>query len=493
MGVKTMSNKHQKIFLPSAIIVAIVAFFVFSNARRYSREPRITFDIPFSRFSRADSLFYTKTNELAIEVKKVIEQNGLPADVFVEYKDPEESREHDATNIALGLYKLFDEYYTPEEFPENVGESDLSKFLKEYRENSDLGKLEAASPAGVWDVDRKTFDCINATLGRAALAKFEFKRQTIRKMLENRETHFSHVFVYPDSLKSLKNVRKVVSTEPSKYLSDYALLEEHVIAQALLEGNIEEATHALAYIFRIAHLASNLAAVRVRYDAAVVRLQAFEVMQRVVLAPQFKIDDMRYLREIISEQYIDWVPEFITWFGDRAGGMVLYHSLYAYELSDVLGNENFDFMISRWGEDKFRRGFKVYREADEAFYLQSMQKILDVCDRYFAERMDTLKQIREELSAKEDTHDNKGIPTEYFAATILLKDVERYMRFFAQDESALNRAMVATYSSLGQTNMDTIRDPLTGKPFQKQEEEGLIIIATEHLPRPFRVPNFTAQ
>ena len=85
---------------------------------------------------------------------------------------------------------------------------------------------------------------------------------------------------------------------------------------------------------------------------------------------------------------------------------------------------------------------------------------------------------------------NDRIAKEYIVANILLKDVERLMQIFAQDQSALDRAFVAVLRSLGQGTTDKFCDPFTGDPYVVQREEGLISVSVENLPRPFRVPIF---
>ena len=80
---------------------------------------------------------------------------------------------------------------------------------------------------------------------------------------------------------------------------------------------------------------------------------------------------------------------------------------------------------------------------------------------------------------------------EPFVAGIMLKDIERLMVIFAQDQSALDRALVAMLRSLGQSNTDRYRDPFTGEPYEVRKVQGLFSVSTAMLPRPFMVPIFT--
>jgi len=474
-----MSNKTRRIYLAAAIFALVVGYYVYASlnqgknpfsGQRGRNANIIKFDIPFERFAGAETIRRVRSTELAAEVQKVIEQNGLPADVFVD--DTliiTNGNNKPAPNIAVTLHDLFHEYYDPN------------------NPNDAMEKLWEASPVEVWDINEQTLGSVRETL-----VLLEPKRQTIRTMLEQ-DARFYYIFIYPESLKHGANTGVIVNTEASRYLSDYALLEEYAIAQALLKGNIDEAVSALAYIFRMAQLAAHIGNVGTRSDAALVRLRTFDVMQRVILDPHFDRARMVVLQKMLLEQYDHWTPEYVTWFGDRASGIAWYNRILMYGPEDALEEaalkelEKRSIAIDR----TFSRGFMKYHEADEAFYLRSMQKVLDVSGKPFEKRLDILDQIYGELFKKEDTYDDQGIAMESFAANILLKDIDRLMRIFAKDKSALNRALVLMDASLGQDRTDRYRDPFTGEPYEIRRVDGLLTITTPTLPRPFRVPSFT--
>ena len=477
-----MANKTLRLYLAAAIIMAVFGFYVISHWKgcnffsgiRGRNFNTSKFEVPFARFEGAETLRKARSEALVAEVQNVIDQNGLPADVFVDDVPMFEAAERrPPLNIAITLHDLFDEFYNPE------------------KPNDTLDKLWAASPNGEWKIDEQTLDSV-----RMELARLEPKRQNIRTVLAPSGTRFNYIFVYPDSLDPWADAAVKVNTEASRYLLDYALLEEYAIAQALLDGNIDEAVNALAYVFRIAFLASHLRNVGARSDAALTRLRAFEVMQQVVLDLKFGKAHMMFLREMLEEQRNTWIPEYGTWFGDRASGIVLYHRVMLYGMDDEGMEEVFEpaelnALDGRVSRLLFRQGFAKYHEADAAFYLRSMQKILDISKEPFVKRRDVLNQISTELFRVEGLRDDQGVAMEPFVATILLKDVERLMRLFAKDESALNRTLVLLDASLGRTNTDNYRDPFTDQPYEIHREDGFLRITTLELPT-FRVPSFVA-
>jgi hypothetical protein len=502
-------------YLAAAIFVGVLGYYVFSAMQRgnffsgvrkggmYSLS-KPDFGVPSQRFSGAEMLRNIKTEELIAEVRKVIGQDGLPADVFygLSSKVPDERL---LTQQEYDLEKMEQQKY-------NIAVTLNDEFqVYDTSESNDLHKLWEASPIGEWTVDEQKLESVRTTL-----TFMETKRQTIRKKLEDVDnTHFYYIFVRPESLKSSKSLKAMkssktselsshagtlVSTWASKYLADYALLEEYAIAQALLEGNMDTAIDALAYIFRIAQLASTLGNVGVRADAAMVRLRAFDVMQRVVLDPQFEKKHMSRLREMLMEQRENWTAEYFAWFGDRASGLMLYQRMIVDGPVNALTPEELEVWEKRGIYDSedantlqntFVRAFRKYHEADMVFYLQSMQKILEISNKPFVQRLDVLNQINRELLASQGTRDKNGIGMEYFAANLLLKDMDRMMRVFVQDQSALDRAYVAMLHSLGQRKTSSFSDPSTGEPYEVRKVNGLFSIATTNLPRPFQVPIFT--
>jgi len=485
-----MANKTLRTCLAGAIIVAVFGFYIISHWKgcnfsgiRGKNFNTSKFDEPFSRFEGAETLRKARSNDLVAEVQKVIDQNGLPADVFVDdTKKFEDAERLPPLNIAETLDRLFYEFYdpnTPSNSPAKLG----------------LEELWDASPDGEWDIDEQILERVRPTLNR-----FESKRQEVRNALEQRATRlrpaprFYYIFVYPDLLDPWTDAAVKINTEASRYLHDYALLEEYAIAQALLDGNVGDAANSLAYVFRITFLASHLRNVGTRSDAALTRLRAFEVMQRVMLDPKFGKEHMIFLRVILEEQRKNWIPEYGAWFGDRASGIILYHRVMLYgmdddEMENVFEPAELNALDARVTRPVFRQGFAKYHEADQAFYLRAMQRVLDTSKEPFVNRRDVLNQISSALFRMEDMRDDKGVAMEPFVANILLKDVERLMRLFARDESALNRTLALLDASLGGSNTDNYRDPFTGQPYEIHREDGFLSITVPELST-FRVPSF---
>ena len=483
-------QKIPRIYWAAAVIAVVVLFYVYSALS--SRSPHSQrFDIPFSRFVGAEQLRTARSKELIAEIEKLIAQNGLPADVFeglsttsLDSNDRAWLQEQHQNNIAIVLHEHFRPYY-----------ESASPDTPHIPLRDDLQKLWDASPIGAWDIDELKIANVRPILNR-----FDEKRYDIRRKLENPKTVFYYIFER-GTVRSNPTGRRaaspasvyrgtIVSTTPSKYLADYALLEEYAVALALLDGNIEEAIKALDYIFRIAYLASNLADVGARGDAVLVRLRAYDVLQRIILDSKLERRHLLDIRHMLTELYQHWVPENIAWFGDRAHGLMFYRRIIMYGPVDTLTQEGIDELERRGIRSSFSRHFRTNHEADTVFYLQSMQKILDISQEPLANRMDVLDTIYTNLLQKQDSYDSKGVLLEPVVAGILLKDVYPLMRLFAQDQSALNRSLVAVLHSLGQRNTGGYRNPFTNEPYEIHQDNGMLAVNVDELPRPFRVPVF---
>ena len=526
-SMKGMLSRIPRIYWAVAIFAAVVSLYIFSNIQRNKdgkgsvREraflrptqfkDREGNPIPMSRFAGAETLRSTQSKALIAEINNVIEQNGLPADVFDGLSVDVPGKEIGKKQTIAEKKKKQEEYNErqKEQQDSNIAVTLDREFHPFYLSTpNDLEKLWEASPDpedGPWGVDEQKLESV-----KTILAHFEPKRQTIRNKLNEEGTQFYYVFVRPESLgtNAVKNgfqrltssgtpdIRTRINTEASRYLSDYALLEEYAAAHALLAGDIWEALEALEHIFRIACLASTLSSVGVRADVAVVRLRAFDVMQRIVRDPKLERRHLLALREMLMEERKNWTPESVAWFGDRASGIMLYNNLSTYGLDDVLEPAELGWLEKRGKLEEqgktndFLKGYKKYHEEDKIFYLQSMQTILDFCNAPFTKRQNVLNQIKKELHAQEDTYDKKGVTTEPFIANIMLKDAVHLMRLFAKDQSALDRTIAVILRSLGQRNTDSYRDPFTDKPYDVKTVNGMLQVSATELP-PFAVPIFT--
>ncbi|MDR3182404.1 MAG: hypothetical protein LBT89_05685 [Planctomycetaceae bacterium] len=458
-----MLQKTYVRYIAAALLFAcIFLYYIVSTTHRNqtlyssSKDKTVLFGgerVKFSRFAGVETLRREKKQELVDEILKVLAQKGMPADIFTD-------NVFEAVNIAITLNNAFQD---------------------ENENRDDLKKLWDNSPLTGWDADKKKTDAVAEILQR-----YERKRMTVRGMLEQPKTVFYYLFI--------RDKWQVhIDTEASQYIADYALLEEYAVAKALLKGDIPAAIEAVAYVFRLAQLADDLKVVGVCCDAATTRMRFLEVLQRIILDPKMDKTHLTFLRGMLTEQLDNWKPEHLTWFGDRASGISLYHRIMLSGPNEALESFELDKLQQRGIYNTFPKTFLKNHALDEAFYLLSMQKLIDAGKERFYKRIDTINEVQNSMLKLQDT------PIEPVVACLMLDNVDKFMRIFAQDLSRMETAVLALQLAL-EANADKQQkliqsslDPFTGEPYQVQRQDGFIDVSAQNRRKPFRVKSMTVK
>ncbi|MCL2743596.1 MAG: hypothetical protein FWE67_07080 [Planctomycetaceae bacterium] len=368
--------------------------------------------VPSKVFTGLEAVRTVKDNELIFEIKRVIDDGGTPSEIFKKDVPPEH-------NAAVMLSQQFEVYQ------KNPGELESLRKFSPF-EN---GKVSAQSLSEVSDV----------------LSRIDPKRQKIRNMLNNPEVCFT--FEFADVPKEAGNQAgaEIPDTKASDFLADYVMLEEFSLAASLQKGDVLSATESLAYTFRLAQLAAEVKNPTIRVRAGEVRLKAIQTLQAVVLDPNLKEENLVYLFSVVQEQLNAWTPDSAAWIGDRASGMRVYNLIFQYGLDEALEPEEIEEMRVRGIYEETRRKLHRMLPRDNVFYLQSMQKIIDVSGEPFYRRMPMLNQVDTAVRA------TQGTPDETVIAEFLLRGIRDIMQFCAEDRTKCETAALAMAHSLKNT------------------------------------------
>jgi hypothetical protein len=483
--IKPGNVNTKSAFLAVMILSVVIAFYIHSSIQRNYRvaenkgNSAVIFPksvkfggemLPGEVFRDMETARFERDRKLIAEIKKVIAQNETPSEIF-------KNNLSDKINIAPTLNNLF-----------------------HLDNNEELQILRDAAPKeAAWNISNETLEQLNEILDH-----FEPKRLTIRNTLNRPNTSFYFIFEQDEEF------GEIIDVQAANYLEDYLLLEEYAIAKALRDDRIEDALDSLVYIFRIAQLASEIAVPAVRSSAALIRLRAVDVMQTIVLNPKCNKRFLNGLYEMLREQLEHWTPDRAVWVADRASGLKTYHRILQYgpeaaltpaELNDLekrgqlvfvsrkqkkrknkntaadsaagnnTGNNNSDT-----GEIKetilMKNDFLRTHIADEIFYLQSMQKIIDECKKPFYQRFDVLDEVNNEVLSKMNEQPEPVI------AEILLRGIVHSMRLHAQDRAGCEIAFLAMSISLEKQTVTS----LTVNPFSK-EQYGINVIEDVENPK----------
>ncbi|MDR1483739.1 MAG: hypothetical protein LBT09_02830 [Planctomycetaceae bacterium] len=387
-------------------------------------------NISGKRFAGIESTRTYQNDELMEEVKKVLQATGLPADIF-KHNVPSDK------NIAVLLKREFKIYH------DNHGEFELLRkdpvFVDGAVNTNALSQAEEV------------------------LSRVDPKRLSIRKMLDDDEQ-----VAYSFEIVNIEGIGETPDISSAGYLDDYILLEEYAAARAVRDGKIRDAIISIAYVFRIAQLSAEVPSLPVRFIAAQTRLKALDMIQNIVFAETFTEQDLRDVYMIVLEQLETWSAEADTFAGYRASGMKTFNLIlslgidYAFETSELEE-------LAKRDKDRFEYRINQNWAWDQSFFLQSMQQIIGECKNPYFERKGSIDAIFMKLKEKYNTPDE--LITSYF----LLREVPRYMQFYALERTKCEVAALAMAHSLkhstgvaeyaAQTIKNIDKEPMTGKTY----------------------------
>ncbi|MDR0869767.1 MAG: hypothetical protein LBN39_03150 [Planctomycetaceae bacterium] len=444
-------SSQGHIVLGGILLLAIILYAIVGSSQRrtdkYNAAQPKTVEyggevLPKEKFNGLEATRKEKNPELIGEIKKVIKENGTPADIFAEDVPPD-------NNIATELDRAFRIY------DENPGE---------------IETLRAGVSYGDWKIDSATLQDVKDILTRT-----DTKRLNIRKMLERSSVCFSFEFVESET-------GTAPVTKAADYLADYMLLEEFAVAQALQDGAVGKAAEALAYIFRIAQLAAEVRSPGTRTKAAQIRLHAVDVLQAVLLHPKLQKSDVQFLYEMMKEQLDHWTPDSEMWVGDRASGLKVYNEIMQYGLDKALEEDEIAELYERGIYDTVNKGLLKKLSADEVFYLQAMRTVIDESEKPFYKRLTALNQMEDQLRAK------WGTDSEPVIAGFLLRGITDLMEYCALDRTKCETAVSAMQVALGQPAAFKI-EPLYGKEYTIKTDDGggTVSVSYPNNPKPFTV------
>ncbi|MDR0337223.1 MAG: hypothetical protein LBI18_09050 [Planctomycetaceae bacterium] len=490
--IKPKNTNTKSICLAIVILSIVIACYVVSTMQRTYRvreinnnsvlifPKRVKFGgeiLSGEVFRGMETARSEKDKELVAEIKKIIDQKETPSDIFKQLPA-------NTVNIAVTLNDVF--------------HFDNSEELKILR--------NAAPKEGKWNINNETLEQLSEILDH-----FESKRLTIRNILNRSNVCFHFIFEQDEEF------GEIVDVQAANYLEDYLLLEEYAIAKSLRDGQVEEALDSLVYLFRMAQLASAVAVPAVRSSAALIRLRAVDVMQRIILDTKFNKRYLNGLYGMIYEQLESWTPDRAVWVADRASGLKTFHRILQYgpeaaltptELDELEKRGLLTFVARKQKGRKNKKNTTDNNEtketilmnndfwrthvADETFYLKSMQKIIDKCNKPFYQRIAVLDEINNEVLSKMDKKPEPVI------AEILLRGIVRSMRLHAQDRAGCETACLAMAISLEKpTTMLRTSNPFSEKKYtideindQENPQNKFIEVTSSGNHQPFRVPDY---
>lgn len=356
---------------------------------------------------------------------------------------------------------------------ENVGAQLAREFTTFLEEGNDKKLREGISTSGEWNVDQETLQNMESVID-----SFKPQRDRIRDFLNDPKAKFEQDMrttedgLVPDE----KNIDQSWS---------YMTLEECAIAEALNEGNIDAAVESILYMFRFTELSANAKFPTMRIQAAYMRENVFRILQTLTNHPDFDKSHAEKVIRSLRQQLKNWPPDYQCWVGDRADGMRFFEAISQGRLEQTLNEDDLNQLrrldpsgrekTSSRGTDLLGR-VAFYKtadcDADLAFYLQSMKKLIDAGTKPFYSRIATLNEVEDALQAKRGSKDFPAI------SMLLLQGIRPGMQQQALDKARIEVWYLALALSLKHNAREDSLDPVSGKPYhitRSTTEQGDVI------------------
>jgi hypothetical protein len=240
-----------------------------------------------------------------------------------------------------------------------------------------------------------------------------------------------------------------------------ARLEGLAAAEALfVDDDLQRAIVALENMLQWAKHLGAEKHVTARLQARLLRAEALDVLQAIVIHPNCRREQLQRLGELVRGQLSAWPPDADAWIGDRAMGMHSYEVVRDGDIALLLTDREIEAFSQSGSIEELPKAAMDVADRDELFYLGAMRKIIESCRRPYHQRANMAKKILAEADAKANSPDYPLV-----AARLLLPNIDLGLRMQAEDRGAVEAWAAALDAALGRTVTNTV-DPLTGKKYQ---------------------------
>lgn len=398
-------------------------------------------------YGKLSGLKGTPHKELQDELARIIEEGGTPEQLS-------ELTVAAAENVAAGLAELF----PPDKFP--------PKKIRSILKDSD----EIFLPK------KLLLDPIRLQKAIDFRKKYDAQRLAARAALKRPQCDFGIQYMagFLADLECIDVVRIC------------ARLEMYQAAESLADGKMDQAIDALEVMLR---LASRLGAEKhgqARAQAAFVRTEAFVVLQAIVQHDKIARGHLERLHDAVRAQLKAWPSDAEATIGDRALGMHAYEMIRAHDVIGLLTPEE----IEQFGKEGVLKELTAATvrsvDHDELYYLQTMRKIIDHCDRPYYLRVERFDAIAAEL---QEMRNSAEFPI--VAARLLLPDIRKLHEMLAQDRANWEAWAwaLALASATRRQPPPWQTNPLTGEKYRHVTMDQLIVVENFGSGRPGENPS----
>jgi len=392
-----------------------------------SGEPAEDEPTELERLGELPGLQAARDPVLIDEYARVKEQEGTPAQL-------ERTGVKDGENIAASFVDLFPD--------------DLLGSL--------LSQTESVFPPGDFE-----FDSHRLRQAAGLRHRHDRQRQFVRKALADPECDLG--IRYTAGYAADTSVIDVVRVA--------CRLEAFLAAEKMAEGDLSGAIDALEAMFQLTHCLAATPHLDARMHGAYLRGDTFRVIAALLQHELLRREHVEQLAKLVRHQLDTWPEDATAWIGERALGLHAYEMIRAGQGQDLLTIEELEALQRRQLGKSVSEYLKENVDADQAFYMTNMRRVIELCDKPFHERLSELEKINQAASTSDPA---SGPP--HPAARLLMKDLLPGQINQARDRANTEAWALGLAAAIGAPRPPYRVNPLTGRPYEVRGEEGMVVV-----------------
>jgi hypothetical protein len=227
---------------------------------------------------------------------------------------------------------------------------------------------------------------------------------------------------------------------------------------------LKEMTASIESLASEKHIVPRIAAVHRRGEA-------LRVMEAIATHPKATLETHRRLSALINDQLADWPTDQAVWIGERAMGMQTYELIRDGYLLSILDDKERSRLKREVGLKRLGKQVAANLDRDELFYLQSMRRAIDACQRPYYRRQRVFPDVENKLESL-----SESLAYPLVADLILWQDVQEGHRLQALDRARCEAWSIALAVSVGAPDSPYIINPLTGHRYILDPRPDKIIV-----------------
>ena len=332
-------------------------------------------------------------------------------------------------------------------------------------------QIERIDPDGDWRIGPVERELLRELIGRT-----EKHRERFRAALQQAENGFEI-----DPL-----VGPLAELEFFEPLELGCRLEGLLAVHYLADGEVADAAQSLDWMLLASERLAREPHVATRLLAAKMRAETLRLLQVIVKDSRCDAATLEAASQRIDQLLAQWPSDAQAWIGERASGLIVYEMVRDGHYLSLIDRQEVARLEKQHLLKTTARAVMGGIDEDQFFYLQSLRKLIESCDRPYCERIAAIAAIHQELAAREST---QRYP---IVAAMLLDDVHTVQRRQAEDLARSLAWRLALQIATGKRPpMPPPQNPLTGQPFVVQTSpngvrlSGILLEADEPIEIPF--------